>query len=128
MKLIPYLNFEGNTEEALNRYQVIFNGTIHDLSRFGQPEDHKDKIMHARLTFGENVLMFSDTMPGGTVNHGDGVHLSLAMDNEAQARSIFEQLGEGGKITMPMEKQFWGALFGMVTDRFGIHWMINCDL
>jgi PhnB protein len=133
MKLIPYLNFQGNCEEALNRYQVIFNGTIHDVSRFADgnfpiPEEQKSKIMHARLTFGDNILMFSDGMPGGIIDHGNGINLSLGMDDEAQARSVFDQLAEGGKITMPMEKQFWGALFGQVTDQFGVRWMINCDL
>jgi PhnB protein len=133
MKLIPYLNFQGNCEEALNRYQQIFNGAIHDLNRFGDgnfpvPEEQKNKIMHAQLTFGDNLLMFSDGMPGATIHHGNGIHLSIGLNDEAQARSIFEQLAEGGKITMPMEKQFWGALYGQVIDQFEVSWMINCEL
>jgi len=132
MKLIPYLNFEGNAEEVMNTYKKIFNGNIHDVSRFGDtnhslPHDQKNRIMHARLTFGDNMLMFSDGMPGKPVYHGDGIHLSLALNGEAQAKSVFDQLAEGGTITMPMAKQFWGALFGMVKDKYGIHWMINCD-
>jgi PhnB protein len=67
-------------------------------------------------------------MPGRPVHHGDGIHLSLALDDEMQAKSVFDQLAEGGTITMPMAKQFWGALFGMVKDKYGIHWMINCDM
>ena len=132
MKLIPYLNFPGNTEEALNYYQKVFNGTVSDLNRFGEmfpPEaNYKDKIMHARLEFGDNMLMFSDGMPGQPVNHGNGIYLSIGLTDEAQARSIFEQLAEGGKVTMPLEKQFWGALFGQVTDSYGVSWMINCEL
>jgi len=133
MKLIPYLNFQGNTEEAMNRYQVIFNGTIHDVSRFGDtnpnmPADQKNGIMHARLTFGDNLLYFSDGMPGSTITQGDGINLSLGLDDELQARSVFDQLAEGGQVTMPMQKQFWGAFFGMVRDRFGINWMINCEV
>ena len=132
MKLIPYLNFSGNTEEVMNTYAKIFNGNLHDISRFGDrdpsmPDDQKNLIMHGRLTFADNILMFSDGMAGHRVNHGDGISLSLGMDDEAHARSVFDQLAEGGKATMPMEKQFWGAVFGMVTDKFGIHWMINCD-
>ena len=132
MKLIPYLNFAGNTEEVMNAYAKIFEGTVHDVSRFGDtnpnlPDDQKNGIMHGRLTFGDNMLMFSDGMQGRPVNHGDGISLSIGLNDEAKARSIFEQLSEGGKITMPMAKQFWGALFGMVTDKYGIHWMINCD-
>ena len=132
MKLIPYLNFAGNTEEALNYYQEVFNGTIHDLNRFGDmfpPEaNYKDKIMHARLEFGDNMLMFSDGMPGSPIDHGNGIYLSIGLNDEVQARSIFDQLGEGGRITMPLEIQFWGALFGQVMDKFGISWMINCEM
>jgi PhnB protein len=132
MKLVPYLNFDGNTEEVMNTYAKIFEGTVHDVSRFGDtnpdmPESHKNGIMHARLTFGDNMLMFSDGMPGHKVNHGDGISLSIGLNDEAKARSIFDQLSEGGTVTMPMAKQFWGAIFGMVTDKFGIHWMINCE-
>jgi len=132
MKLIPYLNFPGNAEEVMHTYARIFNGKIHDVSRFGDtnhslPDDQKNRIMHARLTFGENLLMFSDGMPGRPIIHGDGINLSVGLTDEAQAKSVFDQLAEGGSITMPMAKQFWGALFGMVTDKYGIHWMINCD-
>jgi PhnB protein len=133
MKLVPYLTFAGNCEEAFNHYHKIFNGTLSDISRFGDnpnpqlPDDQKNKIMHARLAFGDNMLMFSDTMPGGTVDFGNGISLSIGLTDEAEARSIFSQLAGGGKITMPMEKQFWGALFGMVKDRYGINWMINCE-
>jgi PhnB protein len=133
MKLIPYLNFPGNTEEVMNTYQKIFKGRLHDVSRFGDSdpqmsEDYKNKIMHARLTFGDNMLMFSDGMPGQPINQGDGISLSIGLNDEAQARSIFDQLADGGTVTMAMEKQFWGALFGMVKDRYGINWMINCEL
>jgi PhnB protein len=133
MKLIPYLIFQGNSEEVLNTYQKIFNGTIHDLSRFGDgnfpmPEEQKSKIMHARLSFDENMIMISDGMPGKEYNQGTGFHLSIGLTDEAQARSIFGQLAEGGEIEMPLEVQFWGALYGQVIDRFGVNWMINCEL
>ena len=132
MKLIPYLSFPGNCEEALNHYQKIFNGNISDVSRFGEtfpvPDDQKNRVMHARLAFGDNMLMFSDNMPGKSVDFGNGISLSIGLTDEAEARSVFGELAESGKITMPMEKQFWGALFGMVTDKYGIHWMINCEV
>jgi PhnB protein len=133
MKLIPYLNFAGNTEEVMNTYAKIFEGNIHDVSRFGDtnpsmPDNQKNGIMHARLTFGDNVLMFSDGMPGKPITHGNGITLSIGLNDESQARSIFDQLAEGGFIMMPLEKQFWGALFGMVADKYGIQWMINCDM
>ena len=132
MKLIPYVYFQGNCEEALNTYAKIFNGEIEGLTRyagnFPAPEDHKNKILHASLLFGENVIMFSDSMPGGTVNYGNGHCLCLGLNDEPHARNVFNQLAEGGKIKMEMEKQFWGVLYGEVFDKFGIHWMINCEL
>jgi len=133
MKLIPYLIFQGNTEEVMNTYQKIFNGTLHDISRFGDgnfpiPEEQKNRIMHARLTFGENMLMLSDCRPDDTVIPGNCVHLSIGLKDEVVARSVFDQLAVDGKVEMPMEKQFWGALYGQVVDKFGINWMINCDL
>jgi len=132
MKLIPYLNFPGNTEEVMNTYAKIFDGNVHDVGRFGDtnpqlPDDQKNRIMHGRLTFGDNMLMFSDGMPGRPITNGDSIQLSIGMNDEAHARSVFDQLAEGGTVTMPMAKQFWGAIFGMVTDKYGIHWMINCD-
>ncbi len=133
MKLVPYLNFPGNTEEAMNFYQKALDGTLHDVGRFGDrnpdmPEDQKNRIMHARLSFGDNMLMFSDGMPGRPIREGDNISLSIGLDDEEKARAVFGALSEGGKVTMPMEKQFWGALFGMLIDRFGIQWMINCEL
>jgi PhnB protein len=131
MKLVPYVNFPGNCAEALNYYQVIFGGEISNVSHFGDqfpvPDDQKNRIMHARLTFDDNLLMFSDNMPGKTIDYGNGISLSIGLTDETQAKSVFNQLGEGGIISMPMEKQFWGALFGMVKDRYGINWMINCE-
>ena len=133
MKIIPYLNFAGNCREVLDTYQRIFNGKIHDLNHFSDgnfpvPDDYKDKIMHARLTFGDNLLMFSDTMPGAPVDRGNGIQLSIALNDEALARSVFDQLAEGGEVMMPMEKQFWGAIFGQLKDRFGVLWMVNCTV
>jgi PhnB protein len=132
MKLIPYLSFPGNCKEALNHYQKIFNGNISNVSRFGETfpvaDDQKNRVMHARLAFGDNMLMFSDNMPGKLVDFGNGISLSIGLTDEAEARSVFGQLAEGGKITMPMEKQFWGAIFGQVKDRYGINWMINCEV
>jgi PhnB protein len=133
MKLIPYLNFQGNAWEAMSFYQKVFNGTLHDVSHFGDtnpnmPEDQKNGIMHGRLAFGDNLIMFSDSMHGHVVYFGNSVNLSIGLNDEAEAYSVFNQLADSGQITVPMAKQFWGAIFGMVTDKFGIHWMINCEV
>ncbi len=132
MKLIPYLHFQGNCEEALHTYKAIFAGEANVVSRFGStsypvPESHKDKIMHASLVFDENTIMMSDSMPDAKIDHGNGVSLSISLNSEEQTRKIFEALSENGKVFMPLEKQFWGALFGQVIDRFGIRWMLNCE-
>ena len=132
MKLTPYLYFAGNCEEALDAYQKIFNGTIHDVSRYGDTfpvdESYKGKILHARLTFGDNLIMFSDAMQGKEIKHEGGIHMAIGLTDEAQANSVFEQLAIGGEVEMPLEKQFWVALYGQVIDVFGIHWMLNCEL
>ncbi len=132
MKVIPYLNFQGNFEAALNAYQKIFNGEVSDHNRFGDSfpmeDNYKNKIMHARLHFNDNTIMFSDTIPGGTINYGNGINLSIGLTDEEQAKSFFTQLTEGVNITMPLEKQFWGALYGQITDCFGLNWMINCEI
>jgi PhnB protein len=84
--------------------------------------------MHATLKFGEAVIMASDSMPGQEVKNGNSIRLSISAQNLEEAERIFNNLSRGGKITMPFEKTFWDAQFGMLTDKFGIHWMINCEL
>lgn len=132
MQLTPYLHFKGNCEEALNAYQQIFNGNIEGLNRYDSapmpvPDDHKQKVLHALFRFGDNTIMASDAFPGHPLQQGDSVMLSVGLKDETATREIFNKLAEGGKVTMPLEKQFWGALFGQVTDRFGVHWMLNCE-
>jgi len=132
MKLIPYLHYNGNCEEALNTYAGIFGGTGNVTSRFGDTDtfqvadELKNKVMHAHLTFDGNEIFMSDS-GGRQINHGNGTAMSIGLSDEAQARKIFEQLSAGGEVVMPFEKQFWGAIFGQVTDKYGIRWMINCQ-
>lgn len=128
--LTPYLNFQGNTREAMEFYHSVFGGDL-KLSTFGEfpnpqlPEDYKDKIMHAALETPDLMLMASEGMPGGKVNFGDNVSLSLAGVESEKLTGYFTKLSEGGTVTMPLEKQVWGDTFGMLTDKFGIHWMVN---
>ena len=132
MKLFPYLNFRGNCEEALNFYKEALSGEIVQLGRYGEspmpsPGDFKDKIIHARLRFGDALIMASDVMNERPINSGDNISLSVDCDNEKQLEDVFSKMAAGGKITMPLQEQFWGAKFGMLTDRFGIRWMLNCE-
>lgn len=132
----PYLTFEGNCREAMNFYKEALNGELDvqtfenapDPSAMGVPPEHLDKIMHARLSFGESVLMASDGMPGHTFTRGNDIHISLDPKTVEATEKVFNALSEGGQITMPLQDTFWGAKFGMFTDKFGINWMINCEL
>jgi PhnB protein len=135
----PYLNFNGNCEEAFNFYKSVFGGEFPMVSRFKDmpPAEGKsvspvdgEKIMHVSLPISkETVLMGSDV--GGewaeNIVEGSNVQLSINVDSEEEAGRIFNGLSAGGQVKMPLEKTFWGALFGMFTDRFGIHWMVNYD-
>lgn len=133
MKLIPYLHFDGQAEEALNFYAAALDGRVDMLSRFRDspldvPASHLDRVMHARLSFGDNGLMLCDVMPGQPATAGGKVMLSLNLDgDEALARRVFDRLASGGRVVMPMAPQFWGALFGMCSDRYGVPWMVNCQ-
>jgi PhnB protein len=132
MKLTPYLNFAGNAEEAINFYANALGGKIIQLGRFGESpmpcdDDWKQKIMHARLEFGDgNLIMISDTIKGHSISSGGNIQLSISMNNEVKAHEVFNKLAEGGTVTMPLTKQFWGDVFGMLKDKFGVQWMLNC--
>ena len=132
MKLNPYLNFDGNAEEAVNFYKNALDGELVMLSRFGESpipsgEDEKQKIMHARIIFGgDNIIMISDTLKGSPFSTNGNIQLSIGLDDEAKTNEIFNKLSEGGKVVMPVAKQFWGDIFGMLQDKFGVNWMLNC--
>ena len=133
MKLTPYLNFEGNAQEALDFYTNALGGQIVYMQRYGDSpmpgdEDYKNKVMHARLQFGDNMIMVSDAMKGYEVSTKGNIQLSMEMDSVSQLEEVFNKIAEGGKITMPLADQFWGARFGMLQDKFGVSWMFNCDL
>ncbi len=133
MQLQAYLNFDGTCEEALNFYKDVFNGEISDLSRFGDApmafsEDDKNRVMNANFTFKNNVFMASDTMPGSGAPKSGNVTMALVTTDLEETDKTFYALAEGGEIRMPLEDTFWGARFGMLTDKYGIEWMINCEL
>ena len=134
----PYLNFSGNTEEAFNFYKSVFGGEFITLQRFKDtPEASKasandqGKIMHVSLPIGKgNILMGSDALEsmGQSLTTGNNFYLSISTESEEEANKLFNGLSAGGRITMPMEKTFWGAYFGMLNDKFGVQWMVNYDL
>jgi PhnB protein len=133
--LNPYLNFAGNTEEAFNFYKSVFGGEFTMIQRFKDtPEKDKispadqQKIMHVGLPIGKgNVLMATDALEsmGHPVKMGNNINLSLETQNKEESDKIFNALSVGGKIEMPLQNTFWGAYFGSVIDKFGIHWLVN---
>ena len=133
MKLTPYIHFQGNAEEAMKFYAEALGGEIIAISRYGDSpmpsdEDYKDKVIHGRLQFGDNVIMISDTFKGNTISTGGNIQLSVELTKEGQIDEIFKKLGEGGNVTMELQDTFWGARFGMLRDKFGVSWMLNYEL
>lgn len=133
----PYLTFKDNCEKAFNFYKNIFGGEFDYIGRFKDmpsekpmQEDEGNKIMHVSLTIGKHTrLMGSDSSKEyaeATVN-GNNFSISITADSKDEADGLFNSLSKGGKITMPMETTFWGSYFGMLTDKFGINWMMSFD-
>lgn len=132
-KLNVYLTFPGTCEEALNFYKDCLGGEIVAMQRFGEapmpsPDDYKQKIIHAQFQSEGIFLMASDGMPGQPVTAGDNVHLSLDFTDGGEQEAVFNKLAAGGKVTMPLEKTFWGAVFGMLVDKYGNSWLFNRDI
>lgn len=127
--LSPYLNFNGQTAEAMKFYQSVLGGEL-KMQTFGEsgqgttPEE-KNLIMHASLENGALSFMASDGGAEHQVTMGNNIHMSLMGDDEATLTKYFNGLAEGGKVDMPLAKQFWGDIYGQLTDKFGVHWMVN---
>lgn len=132
----PYLNFKGNAEEAFNFYKSVFGGDFIAIQRFGEipgisentsPED-KNKIMHISLPLGEgNTLMATDALEsmGQHLTEGNNFNITLETESREEADKLFNGLSAEARWVQPLKEEFWGAYFGMVTDRYGIRWMIS---
>ena len=135
MLIEPYLFFEGRCEEALAFYRQALGAEVTMLMRYKEnpeppppdsrlPPGNEDKIMHANVRIGDSVIMVSDGMCSGEAGF-HGFALSLSTDSEAEAKKWFTALSEKGEVRMPLAKTFFSPCFGMVTDRFGLSWMVN---
>lgn len=127
--LSPYLNFNGNTAEAMKFYHSVLGGDL-DIQTFGdagmaKDESDKDRTIHATLTSDAINLYASDGHPEMEIKFGDSVHLCLQGGDEELLTKWFNGLSEAGKVDMELAKQFWGDTYGQLTDKFGIHWMVN---
>jgi PhnB protein len=134
MHVQSYLFFDGRCEEAVEFYRKALGAKVEMLMRFKEspdppppgmvPPNFDDKIMHTSFRIGDTVVMASDGCTDGKTNF-KGFSLSLAVAKEADADRYFNALADGGEVQMPLGKTFWSPRFGMLTDRFGVGWMIN---
>jgi PhnB protein len=134
MQIQPYLFFNGRCEEAIEFYRKALGATVEMMMRFKESPDpmppgmlapgSENKVMHATLRIGGAVLMASDGMGAGALEF-KGFSLSIDAADVAGADRMFNALADGGKVSMPIGKTFWSPHFGMVTDRFGVGWMVT---
>ena len=133
MQLSPYLSFDGCCESAFKFYEQCLGGKIEAMMPYkGSPmesevsADWGNKVMHGEFRLGDFVLMGSDCMPD-KYEAAKGTYLMIAIEEPEKAEKAFQALAENGTITMPIQKTFWAAKFGVLVDQFGIPWMIHCD-
>jgi PhnB protein len=133
MKLNPYLNFPGNCAAAFQFYERYLGGKITMTITFADspladevPPEWRGKILHTRMMVGDVALMGGDELPEDYIVP-QGFNVTLNVDQAAGAERIFAALSEGGTVTVPLQETFWAVRYGMLTDQFGIPWMINCE-
>lgn len=134
MQLNAYLMFNGQCREAFKAYEKILGGKIVSMSTFGESPtadqtepEVRDWIMHARMQVGDDVLMASDSPPQYKEGEMKGCQMAVGVTDPAEAERIFHALAEGGMVGLPIQETFWATRFGMLTDRFGVRWMVNCE-
>ncbi|UCS94699.1 VOC family protein [Echinicola marina] len=133
----PYLNFLGNCEEAFNFYKSVFGGEFTYMGRFSEmppqegvslSEVEKNKIMHVSLPIGSHTILMGSDVGGDWAPQtviGNNISVSITAKSKAEADQLFTGLSNGGQVSMPMADTFWGDYFGMLTDKFGINWMVS---
>lgn len=128
----PYITFNGNCEEAINFYAANLGGTIQGIHRAGDspmatPDMDPNKIFHTVLMIGDTAIMASDSFGPESPNVGNNISLAIGTDDTAAADEMFNKMAEGGTVIMPMGETYWALRFGMLTDKYGINWMFNCE-
>ena len=138
VKINPYLNFKGKCEEAFVFYKSVFGGEFIFIQRFKDtppeyqsgPED-AEKIMHVALVLEDGSMIMGSDVPSSMENdlpEVSNITLSYSAKSEEEATKVFNMISSYGKVNMPLQKSFWGSLFGMATDKYGINWMVDCPL
>ncbi|MEX0717299.1 MAG: VOC family protein [Planctomycetaceae bacterium] len=133
MHLVSYLSFDKQCRAAFEFYQKVLGGEMYAMT-FGEmppgeyeaPPESRDLIMHACLNIGDQMLMGADCPPTHPYEGVKGCSVSIMVDTADEAQRVFDALAEGGNVLMPLQETFWAIRFGMLTDRFGVPWMVNC--
>ena len=137
--LNPWINFNGNAEEAFNFYKSVFGGEfLGDIMRLGDApvqegmpplaKEDKNLVMHIALPIMGNHLLMGTDAPeslGFKMNFGNNIHICLEPNTREETKRLFDALAKGGTVTMNLDDMFWGAYYGTVTDKFGVQWMFN---
>jgi PhnB protein len=129
----PYISFKGNCQDAINFYKERLGAEVLFLQRYGDSpmagKGPDDKIMHCSLKIGDSVIMACDNVfeDHNPTVVGNNITLTIGTPDISEADNAFEQLSEDATIVMPMQETFWAERFGMLTDKFGINWMFNCE-
>lgn len=133
MTIHAYLNFDGNTRDAMQFYKEVLGGDLQAMMTFGEtpacehvPADYHNHIMHSALVGDGWMLMAADSTPMYPFEGSKGFSLALGIEDKTEAHRVFNALAEGGNVTMALAETFWAELFGSVIDRFGVSWLINC--
>ena len=132
----PYLNFNGNCEEAFSFYRDVFGGELVDFQRFRDtppeaqmqmPEQEADWVMHVSLPIGSDTVLMGSDRPSamGEWTQGNSHFISIQTTDTEETDRLFNGLAAGGQVTMPLREMFWGARYGMLVDKFGVQWMVN---
>jgi PhnB protein len=133
MPFHPYLYFGGNCREAFTRYQEIFGGELVVLAMKDMPTGEPvpaaqaELVMHAALTFDDNLLMASDDPTTDSFGPVQGMQVNYAVADVDEAKRVFDALADGGEVTLPIGETFWSPMFGMCVDRFGTPWMVSAE-
>lgn len=134
MKLIPYLNFYGKAQEVLEFYKEALDGEIMDIMRYkdeetmNAPQEAGEWILHSGIIVNGEVIYVSDILNKDLHKEGNNISIMIDCDTEDQIRTYFNKLSQGATINMPLEHTFWGALYGSITDKFGVNWDLNFQI
>lgn len=132
LSVTPYIVFRGNCREAVDFYKQALGAEVVGLQTFGESpmasRGPADYIVHGTLRIGDSSIMVSDDpRPSTTAAAEDKISMAIGLQDSERAKQIFDSLAQGGSVTMPLQKTYWAGSFGMLTDKFGVKWMINCE-